>query len=218
MKTPLIALVWLASVAGLLADTNQFYLTDDFVTHYGDSLPFTAKHIEMAKHAKECRPADQDPEGHWGPVTEGFQLSVRLERESFTNGEPVTACVILRNVSGKLRRYFTAPMHDPMSKILLTRGGQRVPTNDEPKPGASAPERLKPVFGGSMWSFPSPAGTQRKFFVELNKMFDLGTNGEYVVQAMRTIPSLDLKSEEEVASGKAAFRITDAPGPAPPPK
>ena len=218
MKILLIAFLTSATVAGLPADTNQFYLIDDFVTHYGDTLPFTPEHIEKAKHSKECRPADQDPEGHWGQVAEGFQLSVRLEKETFTNGEPVVACVILRNVSGKLLRYFTAPLHDPMSKILLTREGRRVPTNNEPRQGTSAPERLKPVFAGSMWSFQSPPGTQRKFFVELNKTFDLGTNGEYVLEAMRTVPALDLKSEKEVASGKATFSISDAAGPVAPPK
>ena len=69
-----------------------------------------------------------------------------------------------------------------------------------------------------MWSFQSPPGTQRKFFVELNKTFDLGTNGEYVLEAMRTVPALDLKSEKEVASGKATFSISDAAGPVAPPK
>ena len=203
-------------MTGVFGDTNQFYLTDDFVTHYGDTLPFTPEHIERAKHAKESRPAKQDPEGHWGPVTEGFQLSIRLQKESFTNGEPVTACIILRNVSDRLLRYFTAPINDPMSKIVLMRGQQRVPGKNEPKPGATPMEMLKAAYRGSMGSFQSPVGTQRKFLVELNDAFDLATNGEYVVQAMRTIPSLDKTSKKQVVSGKATFRITNPPNTAAP--
>ena len=216
MKILLTALILSTSAPWLFAETNQFYITDDFVTHQGDTLPFTPEHIEKARHTKECRPAQQDPEGHWGPVTEGFQLSIRLQKDTFTNGEPVKVCVILRNVSGKLLRYFSNPIEDPMSKIVLMRGQQRLLGNNETKPGATFPERLKYLHSGSLGSLPSPVGTQRKFLVELSKMFDLGTNGEYVVQALRIIPSLDLKSEKEVASGKAAFRITNPASPAAP--
>lgn len=216
MNILLTALILAASLAGAFAQTNQFYLTDESETHYGDTLSFSPEQIEKAKHATESRPAEQDPEGHWGPATEGFQLSIRLQKESFTNGEPVTACIILRNVSGRLLRYFNASINDPMSKVVLMRGQERVPGKDEPKPGATPREILKAAHRGSMSSFQSPPGTQRKFLVELDKMFDLSTNGEYVVQAMRTIPSLDTKSEEKVASGKATFRITGPPGaPAP---
>ena len=169
MKILLTALILSTSLATVLAETNQFYLTDDFVTHYGDTLPFTPEQIESAKHAKDCRPAEQDPEGHWGQPTEGFQLSIRLQKESFTNGEPVTACVILRNVSGRLFRYLTARFDDPMSKIVLMRGQERVPGKNEPRPGATFAERLKALHAGSLGSFQSPAGTQRKFLIELDK-------------------------------------------------
>ena len=49
----------------------------------------------------KCRPAEDDPEGHWGAPSEGYQLSIRLEKETFTNGEPITASVLLRNVSDR---------------------------------------------------------------------------------------------------------------------
>ena len=113
--------------------------------------------------------------------------------------------------AAKLQRYFTAYTNDPMSKIVLMRGQERVPGKDEPKPDATPREMLKAAHRGSMWSFQSPAGTQRKFLVQLDKVFDLATNGEYVVQAMRTIPSLDKTSEKQVVSGKATFRVTDPP-------
>jgi hypothetical protein len=214
MNTILTALVLSATASGVLGDTNRYYLTDDFATHYGDTLPFTPEQIERAKHAPECRPAAQDPEGHWGPVTEGFQLSIRLQKASFTNGEPVTASVILRNVSGRLLRYFAAYANDPLLKIVLMRDRERVPSIDEQKSNAPPGKALRPILTGSMGSFQSPPGTQRKFLVRLDKLFELRTNGEYVVQAIRVVPSLDTKSEEEVASGKATFQI-ESPLPSP---
>jgi hypothetical protein len=44
--------------------------------------------------------------------------------------------------------------------------------------------------------------------VELNNVFDLTTNGEYVVQAKRKIMNLDKTAVAEIASGSASFRMT----------
>jgi hypothetical protein len=214
MKTLLVALPIATSLIGSLrAQTNQFYITDERKTSYEDTA-FSPEQIERAKHAKESRPAEQDLEGHWGPVTEGFQISIRLEKESFTNGGPVVACLILRNVSDRQLRYsesYYGPERD--WGLVLMRDQERVYGKDEPKPGASFAEKLKGMRQGSSGSWPIEAGTQRKFSLDLSKIFGLATNGEYVVQAMRTIPSLDRTSEKEVASGKVAFRITDPPKP-----
>jgi hypothetical protein len=197
----------------LCAETNRFYITDERRTSH-DETPFSPEQIETAKYAKESQPADQDPGGHWGPVQEGFQLSLRFEKASFTNGQPVIACLILRNVSdGRLR--FSASYYGPEDdiRLVLMRDQERVSGKDEPKPGASFAERLKGTHQGSSGSWPLEAGTQRKFFLTLSKTFDLATNGEYVVQAVRTVPTLDRKSEKEVVSGKATFRITEPPKP-----
>lgn len=212
MKTLLVALPLATCLVGLLcAETNRFYITDERKTSH-DETPFSPEQIETAKHAKESQPADQDPAGHWGPVQEGFQLSLRFEKASFTIGQPVVACLILRNVSdGRLR--FSASYYGPEDdiRLVLMRDQERVYGKDEPKPGANFAEGLKGLHQGSYGSWPLEAGTQRKFFLTLSKIFDLATNGEYVVQAVRTVPTLDRKSEKEVVSGKATFRITDLP-------
>ena len=63
------------------------------------------RRIEEAQHSKECRPASEDSEGHWGPVTNGFQLSLRFAKEVYSNGEPVAATILVRNVSGVRQQY-----------------------------------------------------------------------------------------------------------------
>ena len=42
-------------------------------------------------------------------------------------------------------------------------------------------------------------------------MFDLRTNGEYVIQAQRQIPKLGQDVLTNVVSGKATFRVTSPP-------
>lgn len=47
----------------------------------------------------ECNSAELDPNGHWGLVVAGFQLSLRCKTNVFIIGEPVSVAVILRNTT-----------------------------------------------------------------------------------------------------------------------
>jgi hypothetical protein len=211
MNTLLTALVFSTSLVGGFAQTNQFYITDEGKGSVPNA-PFSPEQIEKAKHAKDSRPAEDDPEGHWGAVAEGFQLSLRFEKDSFTNGEPVTACVILRNVSDRSLTYpyEYAPDEREITFILL-REQARVYGVYDVRPGSTFQERLRAVRTGHGWTRVSPPGTQRKFFVNLNSIFGLTTNGQYVASAKRTIRKQDSAQESEVSSGNAAFRITGPP-------
>jgi len=200
------------------AQTNEFYVTDEGKGSNPNDA-FSPEQVEKAKHAKDSRPAKDDPEGHWGAVSEGFRLSLRFEKDSFTNGEPVTACVILRNVSD---RPLTYPYEYSPDEREITfgvlRGQTRVYGIYDVRPGATFEDRLRTIRQGHGWTRVSPPGTQRKFLVNLNAIFPLTTNGEYVVSAKRTVRKLNSTEDGEAASGQASFRITSAPGPAAPPK
>ena len=65
-------------------------------------ITITPEEIKAARSAPDCRPADQDSQGHWGPSWEGDRLSIRLNKEVFTNGEPIMACVTVRNASYRI--------------------------------------------------------------------------------------------------------------------
>ena len=190
----------------------KFYFTTDDGPPYRSPLPFSPEQIEKAKHAKDSRPAEKDPEGNWGAVAEGFQLSLRFEKESYTNGEPVTACVILRNVSDRplVYPYEYTPDEREIAFVLM-RGQDRVYGKYDARPGASFTERLGALRMGHGWDRASPVGTQHKSLVNLSKIFGLATNGEYVIQAKREIPTSYLTGMTNVASGKVTFRIFDRP-------
>ena len=55
--------------------------------------------ISTALSSPQCRPAEYDAEGHWGPIVGGWQLSLRFPRTNFTLGEPIVATVLVRNVT-----------------------------------------------------------------------------------------------------------------------
>jgi hypothetical protein len=212
MSSPTRNLLAAALLRGLLlmpalAQTNRFFITDESQAPYKEE-PFSPEEVERARTALDSRPADEDPEGHWGPVAEGFQLSLRLEKESFTNGEPVTARLLLRNVSTNELRYPVAfGNKDIETTLILMRGEERVRPREELESGAPFNEQLKRVFRGTESFWPSRPGTQRRFLFDLGKLFDLSGNGEYTVRAKRKIPKTGQDAVEEVTSGTAAFRI-----------
>jgi hypothetical protein len=155
-------------------------------------VTITPEQLQAARSAPECRPADNDSEGHWGALWEGIQLSIRLRKTVFTNGEPVLACVTLRNTGDKVR-YFWVSTPDPErdTEVFLLRGLEHVPPADGPKPGQSFQERLKYIRAGSFHQEPLMPGTQRQFLRKLSEMFDLTLPGAYSAYAARDVVALE---------------------------
>ena len=89
------------SVVDLDKMTNQVFLTADDFKYNGHGLK--QAHIDSAKLAEallsdESRPESRDTNGHWGATVEGLRLSLRLSKFDYTNGEPIVARVLVRNV------------------------------------------------------------------------------------------------------------------------
>ncbi len=205
---PIMAVMIAAFAINLSATTNVVFITDERLTHYEETIQFTPAQMEHARGSKESRPSEADPEGNWGEVTEGFQLSIRLEKEVFTNGEPVNATVILRNVSGRPLKYEVMYGADDGIKLNLLKGESRVAVTNNPT-GTNFLDRLRTIRSGSMGIYTSPPGTQRKFTKRIDQGFDLTSTGGYVVTAKRTVPSTNAAAFKNAVSGSARFRIAD---------
>lgn len=215
-KYPLIIIVTVLVFAVCGCTTNSArhqpscFLTEVEAAPYPNPLTFAPEQIEKALRAHDSRPAKDAPEGNWGSAVEGFQLSLRLDKKSFTNGEPITACVILRNVSGTTRGYpyeFT-PDEREITFVLL-RGEDRILGKYDIKPDATFVEKLRAIRTGHGWVRESPPGTQHKTLVNLSSYFQLTNSGDYVVQAKREIVPGQLAGATSVASGKVFFQIRD---------
>ncbi len=209
----LICLIAAVSTAtGFPADTNNLFLTDDGLLFQGfgsDRSPDPEK-VKAARLLKECRPAAQDPEGNWGSVSEGFQMSLRFEKDSFEAGEPIPATIIIRNVAQQFLWY---PDYSPKRlniKLFVINGEKKlIPRRDEPKGELTFQERLKYAIT-SVDRMPVYAGTQRKHVLDLNELFDLSTAGTYVIYASRVVPKNDNDDKRSVVvSGNVMIRITN---------
>ena len=177
-------------------------------------ITITPEQIAAARTAPDCREAEADPQGHWGTPWEGAQLSIRLQKEHFTNGEPVVACVTLRNISDRVLYFDVGPYPEEKdTKIVLTRGQERILGVDDPKPRGTFQERLSSVRAGSSPGFvPISPGTQRQFFRDLSKMFDLSVVGSYSASAQRGVIPFDRGRWTNLLSGTVTFRILDPQG------
>ena len=187
------------------------FLTDEnrLFSYKKDERLVPTKRIQEAQKSNESRPAEQDPEGHWGKVVDGFQLSLRFEKQEFTNGEPVLATILMRNVSDKQLTY---------GKELVT--GRPSPINvlvwnEQEKLNLKTDDTLVPRASASNVSlYPR---TQHKYRLRLDKYYDLTKPGIYSVQAEYGAGApngpfpVRGPGQEEITSQKVIISITNAP-------
>lgn len=178
-------------------ETNVVYVNDNGRAGFDH-----AKNIQMAKTARESLPAKDFPEGNWGDVQDGFQLSMRFEKQIFTNGEPIVATVLLRNVTN--------------SDVSLSYSDLPVGYSDGPigfqiissARGNMAQHKFElggEISGGMSFLF---YRTQAKFLERVDRRFDL-TNGTYSVQAVASgWVGIDTPVRKQVEVKSAEFKIT----------
>src|SRR5208282_4622230 len=123
-------------------ETNKLYLTDDGKSFDGWSLhpEKNPKLVQAAKMTKESLPAEVFPEGHWGTVQDGFQLSLRFNKQTYTNGEPIIAALLLRNVTNRILRYGVGPdyVDCPVGFSVTLADGKQIPPLERFLSGGSA--------------------------------------------------------------------------------
>ena len=180
-------------------------------------LTITPEQIEAARSAPECRPADNDSDGNWGAPWEGIQLSIRLQKKAFTNGEPIVACVTLRNVGDKVRYFWVlTPEEQRSTRITVLRDQKRLVNLEDAKPGENFQQRLKHIHVGKSYQEPLMPGTQRQFLRNLSGMFVLAVAGSYSAHAEREVAALETVPDRpgyirgsgtNLLSGAVMFRV-----------
>lgn len=166
-------------------ETNKLYIT---VTPDGRDVPIDETNLN------ESLPAVEFPKGNWGAVEGNIQLSLRFDKESYTNGEPIVATVILRNVADHKVRYSAIrdySMDGPARFIVTTGDQQRISSLDS---------------DGTVSSGNIPASRQRKFLVRFDKEYRL-TNGTYTVQSF--VAPEDIPGQ--IKSGAVKIKVVGTP-------
>jgi hypothetical protein len=120
----------------------------------------------------------------------------------------------LRNAGDKVLYFDVGPYPEEKdTKVILARGQARILGADDPKPGESFQERLRHIRSGSSpGPVPISPGTQRQFFRDLSKMFDLSVAESYSAHAERNVGDRESRRWTNLLSGTVTFRILDSHG------
>ena len=173
---------------------NLFLTDDDNLFWYSSKNGrfVHLKDIAKAEKLSESRPAENDPEGNWGTSTNGLQLSLRLSKQIFTNGEPIIAIMLLRNITNvpvKFSRLYMARRPSPINLLVFNRQEQLPLKGDDGE--------IIVLSDTEIIIYPQ---TQRKFSTKVNDFYDLFPGGKFFIQA-------SYGSQREVSSQKVPIEI-----------
>jgi hypothetical protein len=138
--------------------------------------------VDRTRDQRECLPVKDFPEGNWGQATNDVQVSLRFDKQSYTNQEPITTIVMVRNFGSKDFEFYDS---ECISRDALPGPATFFTYDQSDQPlVAQKPEHLSLRLGGGGLNVINP-GTQFKFFDKLNRAYAL-TNGCYYVEASIT--------------------------------
>lgn len=198
--------VFLLLAARLLAaaETNKLYVTDDgflFMTRADGEVIMDPRKVEESKSSEESLPAKEFPSGNWGSPTNGFQLSLRFDKQLYEVGDPVIATILLRNVTNATLNYFSSisELGSAVDFQVANGEGAVLLANNERSDFYNVGNRqLAP-------------GTQHKYQARLNGRVDLSKPGKYIVFARYPIA---VQPERIFAySAKVTIEIKDVSSP-----
>jgi hypothetical protein len=146
-------------------------------------------------------PSEQDPSGNWGRITEGFQLSLRLDTNRFTVGQTIPAYVILRNTSTSPLTYTEyGGIHARFCNFDLWDWAERQADVPHRPPASLTPVRVM-----------VKAGTQLRTWANLAEIFDLTKPGRYSIIAEGAVRLLHREGHTIITSSPVEFEILPKP-------
>jgi hypothetical protein len=204
---PVLAQEWTRTVVGAVPvsqiPTNVF-LTDKglgdtiFVTGTNGSRLVPRKALEAALKSPESRPAAEYPEGHWGPVVKGWQLSLRLSTNAVSPGQPLYGTMLLRNVTEKEMTYTLVGLEQEAFAVIWLREDNTLVSRVAPPlpEGLISPHHLR-----------FQPRTQRQFSIRIDSGMPEKARGKLLVSVSTRVYGPG--KPKEVSSGSAAIIVFD---------
>jgi hypothetical protein len=122
----------------------------------------------------ECRPANFDPDGHWGALAGGFQMSVRTQTNVFTSDSPVPVTVNFRNTTTNSLTMLENQSRAALLLIVEDESGHALPV---------VPQKYDDT---GFYLKPLAAKTQARYVYNLNEFYKFHP-GSYKITAKKTI-------------------------------
>jgi hypothetical protein len=154
--------------------------------------------LAKAIDSGESKPEGKDQQGNWGSVSEGFRLSLRFTTTESKRGQPITATVLVRNVS----------QQDLEFDRLMTDWDFQFRVSDNFGHLLKDVNPAEPGFLGHK-TFPLYPRTQRKYIIRLDPHF-VFEKGEYSISVKTRVPKLEGLGTSEIASDTASVKIIPA--------
>ena len=160
------------------------------------ALLICAPGASRAGEAAEPRPAPD----RWGHVVEGFQLSARLEKESYAAGSPIWVTVAVRNAAKEPLRLLEslAPDHDYTAEVKDEYG--------KPVPGTRYAGVL--AWSSRIRTRIEP-GMEVQRAILLSRLIDMTLSGTYTVTVKRRVSKAQGRDKVEVASNTILVKVED---------
>jgi hypothetical protein len=158
--------------------------------------------VDAIEKRREALPVNDFPEGNWGQPFRGFQLSLRFNKDTYTNGETITAILLVRNITNSSMGFYyaseAANNDGPFELLVTTDKGQTVTAPPINYFTATSG-------GGEIYT-----NAQYKYLERLNNRYNL-TNGTYLVQASFGYQLVKKRSPEGKPIELEWKKITSAP-------
>ena len=156
--------------------TSGFYVIEDGSIYIGASGQgqIDPQKLEEAKTNCESWPAKDFPGGNWGELTNGFQVSLRFDKQIYTDKEPVQSIVLVRNITNRNIVFYDSNEASlaAINYLVYDESGQFM----APKPKYIGQR----ISSGGMNVI--RAERQLRYVDNLNEAYDL-PRGNYLVQA-----------------------------------
>jgi hypothetical protein len=158
-------------------ETNALFVTDNghIFLETAQARWIDPQIIKSAKTNCESWPAKDFPEGNWGKLTNGIQVSLRFDKLTYRYQEPIQVIVLVRNYTNR------AVVLNGYNEVSLGRAEYLV-FDASNKLIASKPKYTGLRSPSAGFADTIYAGLQRRYVDCLNGTYDL-TNGNYLVQA-----------------------------------
>ena len=172
----LILTLLVVASSSIAIDTNIIYVPLESGVPLSEAAKISAyeRQLDLAKNSPESRPAELDPEGHWGAIASGLQVSIRFSTNVFISGHPIDATVILRNTT---TNRVILPTSGPWTIDFFVLNSH--------KESLKATDRSKWYMSLGMANLSLTSRRQLSYGFNLNDIFDLKTPGKYYVSAKR---------------------------------
>lgn len=200
--------LWLTTLC-VVVFTRAMYGAETFTTEsYIGGLGFDDRNagarepgVDTKQLHVEQRPAAADPEGNWGPLVEGVQVSLRFQKGTYEIGEKFFAVFIVRNTSTQVVSvHLSNDPFDDLSLIRFTVQRDQSLVQQAPRPKSDIPSGGPSVIGPKQ---------QLRFLLRMDRQLDFSQPGEYAITASRKVRCSDEKGIIEPTSGTAILRIVE---------